>query len=160
MERKVKIKNYTSGMVSYTIANLHVKRTFMPNAIIEIPFNELEQGLYEYGIQTMFSDGILGVVKERDAIELGLEEGQGIVVALPADKSEVIAALKGPNGDLLKYLRAATPATKQLAGELAVTERIVDPGKIKIIEQQTGVNVLTALKRLNDLETPSADVEE
>lgn len=160
MERKVKIKNYTSGIVSYTIANLHVKRTLMPNAIIEVPFNELEQGLYEYGIQVMFSDGILGVIQERDSIELGLEEGQGIVVAPPADREEIIAMLRGSNGDLLKYLRSATPATKQMAGELAVSERIVDPGKVKVIEQQTGVNVLVALKRANDLEAQSADVEE
>ena len=160
MERKVKIKNYTSGMVMYSIANLHVKRTFMPNAVIAVPFAELEQGLYEYGIQTMFSSGILGAVEEQDAMDLGLKEGQGIVTTPPADREEIVAALHGPNGDLLKYLRSATSAAKQLAGELAVVERVVDPGKVKIIEQQTGVNVLVALKRLNDLETPSADVEE
>lgn len=153
MDRKVQIKNLSSGRVYYSIPNLNVKRRILPQMTIELPFAEVQQGLYEYGIRVMFTDGILAVVGDQDAIDLGLKAGQGVVENVVVTDEEIIKKLRGPNAQLTEFLRQASVTVKENAGRLAVEKRIVEPNRVKIIEEFTGVNVLAALKRQSDLET-------
>ena len=153
MERKVTIKNLSGGRVYYTIPNLNIKRKIQPQMAIELPFADVQQGLYEDGIRTMFADGILGVVNEKDAIDLGLKVGQGVVENDSVSDDEIIKKLLGTNLELAKFLREASVTVKENAGRLAVEKRIVEANKVKTIEQHTGVNVLNALKREHDITT-------
>jgi len=157
MDRKVQIKNLSSGRVYYSIPNLNVKRRILPQMTIELPFAEVQQGLYEYGIRVMFTDGILAVVGDQDAIDLGLKAGQGIVENVAVTDEEIIKKLRGPSTQLAEFLRQASVTVKENAGRLAVEKRIVEPNRVKIIEELTGVNVLAALKRQSDLETASKE---
>lgn len=157
MDRKVQIKNLSSGRVYYSIPNLNVKRRILPQMTIELPFAEVQQGLYEYGIRVMFTDGILAVVGDQDAIDLGLKAGQGIVENVAVTDEEIIKKLRGPSTQLAEFLRQASVTVKENAGRLAVEKRIVEPNRVKIIEEFTGVNVLAALKRQSDLETASKE---
>ena len=157
MDRKVQIKNLSSGRVYYSIPNLNVKRKILPQMTIELPFAEVQQGLYEYGIRVMFTDGILAVVGDQDAIDLGLKAGQGIVENVAVTDEEIIKKLRGPSTKLAEFLRQASVTVKENAGRLAVEKRIVEPNRVKIIEELTGVNVLAALKRQSDLETASKE---
>lgn len=159
MDRKVTVKNLSGGRVYYTIPNLNIKRKIQPQMAIELPFAEVQQGLYEYGIRTMFADGILGIVNEKDAIDLGLKVGQGVVENDSVTDDEIVKKLLGPNPQLAKFLREASVTVKENAGRLAVENRIVEVNKVKTIEQYTGVNVLNALKRENDLAAAPADAE-
>lgn len=157
MDRKVQIKNLSSGRVYYSIPNLNVKRRILPQMTIELPFAEVQQGLYEYGIRVMFTDGILAVVGDQDAIDLGLKAGQGIVENVAVTDEEIIKKLRGPSAQLAEFLRQASVTVKENTGRLAVEKRIVEPNRVKIIEEFTGVNVLAALKRQSDLETASKE---
>lgn len=157
MDRKVQIKNLSSGRVYYSIPNLNVKRKILPQMTIELPFAEVQQGLYEYGIRVMFTDGILAVVGDQDAIDLGLKAGQGVVENVVVTDEEIIKKLRGPSTQLAEFLRQASVTVKENAGRLAVEKRIVEPNRVKIIEEFTGVNVLAALKRQSDLETASKE---
>lgn len=157
MDRKVQIKNLSSGRVYYSIPNLNVKRRILPQMTIELPFAEVQQGLYEYGIRVMFTDGILAVVGDRDAIDLGLKAGQGVVENVAVTDEEIIKKLRGPSTQLAEFLRQASVTVKENTGRLAVEKRIVEPNRVKIIEEFTGVNVLAALKRQSDLETASKE---
>ena len=58
---------------------------------------------------------------------------------------------------LAEFLRQASVTVKENAGRLAVEKRIVEPNRVKTIEEFTGVNVLAALKRQSDLETASKE---
>lgn len=157
MDRKVQIKNLSSGRVYYSIPNLNVKRRILPQMTIELPFAEVQQGLYEYGIRVMFTDGILAIVGDQDAIDLGLKAGQGVVENVVVTDEEIIKKLRGPSTQLAEFLRQASVTVKENAGRLAVEKRIVEPNRVKIIEEFTGVNVLAALKRQSDLETASKE---
>lgn len=159
MQRKVQVKNLSTGRVFYTIPNLNVQRRFLPGMTIELPFDEVQQGLYEYGIRVMFTDGLLTVVGDRDAIDLGLKIGQGVIDVPPADDTEILKHLRGSAIALNKFLENASPVVKENAGALAVQNRITEPGKVKIIERHTGVNVLAALKRESDILEPSKKEE-
>lgn len=160
MEEYIKIKNAGTGRVTYRVPHRHVKRKLLPQMEIEVPFDEIKEGLYETGIRSLFSAGILEVVDKSAAEELGLTVGSGIVTHEPATKDVIIEKLKGSNGELAKFLKTASPTVKENVGVLAVELRIVDPGKVRIIEQQTGVNVLTALKRQDDMKAVDTTEEE
>lgn len=67
--------------------------------------------------------------------------------------------MNGPAVELSRFLKDASITVKENVGELAVKNRIVDPGKVRIIETHTGVNVLTALKRLDDIAAPAKTEE-
>ena len=157
MERKVKIKNLSTGRVYYNIPNLNVRRRILPQMVVELPYDEIQQGLYEYGIRSMFANGLLSVVGEQDAIDLGLKVGQGVVEHDPINNDEILEKLLGPNPALAKFLREASVTVKENAGKLAVEQRIVDANKVKTIQQYTGVNVLSALKRESDIDAPSTE---
>lgn len=151
MERKVKVKNASSARVVYSIPNLNVRRRFLPGMEMPLPFEEVQQGLYQYGVRTMFADGVLVITDEQDAADLGLKVGQGLVDKPVADIKEIKAKLEGPNGELAKFLKDASITVKENVGEQAIKMKIVDSGKVRIIEQHTGINVLNALKRESEL---------
>lgn len=159
MERKVTIKNLTNGRVHYTIPNRNVRRMLLPWAAIQIPFAEIEEGLYDYGIKVLFAEGILTIEKDQDAVDLGLKVGQGIVEAPPVESGVLSEKLKGSNVELMRFLKNASATTRENIGAMAVEMRVVDPGKVKIIEEYTGVNVLTALKRADDIAEPVKNIE-
>ena len=151
MERKVLLKNLSNSMVTYNIPNRHVSRQLLPYSSIQVPFDEIQEGLYQQGIKALFAEGILATENNRDAIELDLEVGKGIVNTEPVDKEEIISKLKGSNGELFKFLKTASPTVKENVALLAIEHRIVDAGKVKIIKDATGTNVLAAITREQEL---------
>lgn len=158
MERKVLLKNLSNSMVTYNIPNRHVSRQLLPYSSIQVPFDEIQEGLYQQGIKVLFAEGILATENIRDALELDLEVGMGIVNTEPVDKKEIISKLNGPNGELFKFLKTASPTVKENVALLAIEHRIVNAGKIKIIKDATGTNVLAAITREQEL-TSSEDEE-
>lgn len=160
MERMVKVTNLSSARVTYNLPNLSVVRMFLPGVTIEIPFDEIRQSLYEYGIRSMYSDGTLYVADEKAAVELGLRVGQGIVEADPVTPQEILTKLKTSGSVALrKFFESASAVTKETAGKLAVENRIVDPAKVKVIEEFTGVNVINALQRQEEMKAPAKQEE-
>ena len=151
MERKVLLKNLSNSMVTYNIPNRHVSRQLLPYSSIQVPFDEIQEGLYQQGIKVLFAEGILATENIRDAIELDLEVGKGIVNTEPVDKQEIISKLNGSNGELFKFLKTASPTVKENVALLAIEHRIVDAGKVKIIKDTTGTNVLAAITREQEL---------
>lgn len=151
MERKVLLKNLSNSMVTYNIPNRHVSRQLLPYSSIQVPFDEIQEGLYQQGIKVLFAEGILATENIRDAIELDLEVGMGIVNTEPVDKEEIVSKLNGPNGELFKFLKAASPTVKENVALLAIEHRIVDAGKVKIIKDATGTDVLAAITREQEL---------
>lgn len=157
MDRKIEVLNLTKGRVGYTIPNRHVRRLFAPHMTMTLPFEEIEEGLYNTGIRTMFAEGMLKVVNDKDAKDLGLKGGTGIVEREAVTESEVLKMLRGPIAGLEKFLSNTTPAAREMAGELAVANKIVEPRKAKLIEKYTKVNVLKALSREQDMAVADKD---
>lgn len=90
MEKKIKVKNASSARVVYNIPNMHIRRQFLPGTVIEVTQEEITQGLYEYGIKSMFADGVLVILEEEAAEATGLKPGQGVVDKDPATEEEIL----------------------------------------------------------------------
>ena len=75
--RYVEIKNATRGELVYRLPSLRVRRSFLPGMTMKVSFDELREGLWDYGVRTMFRLGYLRCVDDKDSVDLGLKEEIG-----------------------------------------------------------------------------------
>jgi hypothetical protein len=71
----ITIKSTVKAQVSISVPSLNLRR-FWPKAgaIQRIPFDLLEQAIYEPGVEYLFKTGILYIDDMETKIKLGLEE--------------------------------------------------------------------------------------
>ncbi len=74
MENKVKIENLISSRVILSMPELRLKRVWeKKGAIKTIPFEQLEEAIYDPGVESLFVDGVLGIADMDVKKKLGLE---------------------------------------------------------------------------------------
>ena len=73
--KKVKVTNLVSSIVSINLPEIRLQRTWEKKGAVKIvPFEQLEEAIYDPGTEAMFRDGILGIDDMEVKIALGLEE--------------------------------------------------------------------------------------
>ena len=74
MEKKVKVKSLVSHRVVLNVPDLRLRRVWeKKNAVILIPYEQLEEAMYSPGVENLFRDGVLGIDDMEVKIALGLE---------------------------------------------------------------------------------------
>ena len=74
MENKVKIVSLVSGRVVLSVPELRLKRVWDKKGAVKIiPFDQLQEALYEPGVTELFEGGCLGIDDMEQKIALGLE---------------------------------------------------------------------------------------
>lgn len=142
----ITIKSTVKAQVSVNVPSLNLRR-FWPKkgAIQRIPFDILEQAIYEPGVEQMFKSGILYIDDMETKIKLGLEEPeatepQNIIVLSDADKEKLLT------GTALKDFREKVEKlpfeqVRELA-YFAIEKKITDFQRCEIIKKACGVDVL------------------
>lgn len=75
MEKKVKVTNLVSSIVAINLPEIRLQRTWEKKGAVKIiPFEQLEEAIYDPGTEAMFRDGVLGIDDMEVKIALGLEE--------------------------------------------------------------------------------------
>lgn len=146
MERKVSIKNNTRNAFFYAIPNRHVRREVPGNGILKVPFEEMQEGLFEKGILQAFKEGILSVIDEQDAIDLELVT---YAPKLTMDEKAILATLSGDDvGKRFVMIRDASPAMKDLIISLVIDNKLTEPDIVKNIKQYFNYDVLAAIVKV------------
>jgi hypothetical protein len=158
----VKVKNITKGGVVYLLPDRHVKRSWEPRNIKQVPFDELEEALFVEGIAVMFKEGLLKVMDDQDAIDLGLLGGDApMITQNVAEEDEVLKMLKGSPVEFYKFLKNAAPATKELVVRTAIDHEITDATITGYIRKCCGgVDILRAVLNARDAKAPVEDIED
>ena len=74
MENKVKVVNLISSRVNISIPEMRLKRVWeKKGAVRTIPYEELEEAMYNPGVEALFREGILGIEDMKVKQRLGLE---------------------------------------------------------------------------------------
>lgn len=115
--RLVEIQNKTRGGLVYSIPALRVRRELLPNMKLRVPYDEIQEGICDYGIRKMFELGYLICTKREDSDDLGLTEPESALAATTdsiediiksGDKSKIYLlfknANKGEQDDIINYL--------------------------------------------------------
>lgn len=151
MERNVVVKNMVNATVSIVNPQYGINRRWSKKGqVMNIPFELLEQCLWEGGIRKMFDNGILYIESLQDKIDLGLE---------PADATEPVNIIVLNDEDMEKLWKdISIEDFKKKIGNLsrtqvdnlieyAVRNEIVEMEKIDFLKKVTKKDVLAGISR-------------
>lgn len=145
-DRKVAIKNNTRGAFYYAIPNRHVRREVPANGILKVPFEELQEGLFERGIMQAFKEGKLSCVVEQDAMDLELIP---YAPKLTMDERHILEVLQGTdNGAKFVMIRDANPTMKDLIIALVIEHKLTQPETVQYIKQFFNYDVLATIVKV------------
>lgn len=154
--RMVKLQSMVNKVVGVSKPEYGIKRKWTKKGqIIPLPFDTVEQMLWDEGFRRMVDRGILYINEMQDKIDLGLEPAG-------AEQPENILVLS----DLqIKNYLTTTPyeVFKKEVSELnmtqirniinyAITNEIVDVQKCNFLKELTGLDILKEISLNKDLE--------
>jgi len=146
--KKIPVANKSLGSVSYEHEGLRVRRFWdKPETSLLIPFEELEEVLFESGIKALFEMCLF--VKDAEVREeLGLLDSANDINAFA--REDLIALLQGDFQKLVESVEEATPETLSLLGDLAVEIRLDSLSKLNYLSEKTGQDYQSILKIVQD----------
>ena len=158
MDEKVKVVNLVSSRVSINVPELRLSRSWeKKGAVKTIPFDQLEEAMYDPGVEAMFLEGILGIDALEVKQKLGLEpddvkEPVNIIVLDDQQRKRYLtvmplAEFKG------KVQELPIEQVRELA-QFAIDNEIVDFDKCEILKKIVNVDVVKSI------ELNKADAEE
>ena len=161
MENKVKIENLISSRVILSMPELRLKRVWeKKGAIKTIPFEQLEEAIYDPGVESLFVDGVLGIADMDVKKKLGLEpeeaeEPVNIIVLSDKERKEWLVDLS-----VAEFRNKIKELPREQVIELAnyaVDNEITNFEKSEILKRVVGIDVLSRVKLNRD---NKAEVEE
>lgn len=152
---KIKVKNRSSGLVCFSIPEMHIRKEFSPNEIKEVESEELERLAYQPGGQELLDRYF--IIMDKD-----LAKKVSPSVALEPEYSYSDEDIKNilVNGSLdefLDFLDFAPEGAIDIVKKMAVSFA-TDTNKINAIYKKTGFNVLRA-QELSKEEEPQQKTE-
>lgn len=154
MEEKVKVKSLVSNRVFISIPDIRLSRVWEKKGTVKtIPFDQLEEAIYDPGVEAMFRDGILGIDDMEVKIKLGLE---------PEGATEPVNIITLDDDQIKRYLTVLPvhefrAKLKELPREqiteianYAITNEIANFEKSEIIRGITGIDIISAIKLNRD----------
>lgn len=150
MEEKVKVVNLISSRVNIDLPELRLNRIWeKKGAVKTIPFDQLEEALYNPGVEALFRNGALGIESLEIKKKLGLE---------PEDAKEPVNIIILDDTQRKRYLRVMPlhefkekikelpmEQIKELA-QFAIANELIDFDKCEILKKITGTDVIGTIQ--------------
>ena len=150
METKVKVENLISSRVNIVVPELSLRRVWeKKGAVKTIPLEQLEEAMYNPGVEALFRDGTLGIADMEVKKYLGLE---------PEDAEEPVNIIILDDQQRKRYLTVMpTPEFKEKIRELpieqvrelaqyAIQNEIVNFDKAEIIRKMIGTDIIGTIQ--------------
>ena len=150
MENKVKVVNLISSRVNIDLPEMRLSRVWeKKGAVKTIPFEQLEEALYNPGVESLFTEGVLGIEDLDTKKKLGLE---------PEDATEPVNIIVLDDTQRKRYLKAMplyefkekiqTLPIEQIRelAQFAIDNEIVDFDKAEIIKKITGTDIIGTIQ--------------
>lgn len=155
--RKVTVTSNSRSLVSIVKRDLNLNRQWpRKGSEAKIPFDVLEEALYDPGVEYMFKTGILYIKDMQDKIDLGLEPPdattpQNIILMSDEEKKEYMGLRHSPE-ELREKLKQMSFETKKDFCDYVIQNELLDAGKATVIKEVCGIDILKAIqnKRANE----------
>lgn len=149
--RTVKIRNDVNKTVSIKKPQYNVNRRWTAKGqVIAIPYDAVEQMLWDQGVRNMIDRGMLSIVDLQDAIDLGLEpEGTTERVNIKVLTDDQIENLL-KNIPFIVFKTEVEDLTSTQIKEVvnyAILHELADVQKTNFLKELTGVDILKAIIR-------------
>lgn len=156
MENKVKVVNLISSRVNINIPDVRLSRVWeRKGAVRVIPFEQLEEAMYNPGVEALFREGVLGIEDLEVKKALGLE---------PEDAAEPVNIITLNDNQRKRYLTVMPTSefkvkVKELPieqirelAQYAIDNEIVAFDKAEIIKKMIGTDIIGSIQ-LNKADT-------
>lgn len=147
---KVKVKSLVNGTVGVKDVDLRINRTWnKKGAVYAFELEDLEQLMYDPGVEYMFREGILAVVgpdAEKINIQLGLQDENEApkLFELTDEKMKEIMGLK--MADFRKAVKDLTHEQQHVLVEYCVENKIRDYDRDMFLKELTHTDILKAIE--------------
>lgn len=154
MEDKVKIVSLVSGRVVLSVPELRLKRVWDKKGAVKIiPFDQLQEALYEPGVTELFEGGCLGIDNMEQKIALGLEpegaeEPVNIITIDDAQRKRYLTVL--PFVEFKEKIKELPREQIEELANFAIENEIADFEKSEVLRQYTGKDIIGAIKLNRD----------
>ena len=150
MDNKVKIKNLVSSIVSIDVPDARLKRVWeKKGAVKTIPFEQLEEAMYDPGVEALFSNGILGIDDMETKQKLGLEpedakEPVNIIILDDQQRKRYLTVM--PLSEFkVEVKKLPVEQIKELA-QFAIENELVDFDKDSILKEMVNIDVIKTIE--------------
>lgn len=150
MDNKVKIKNLVSSIVSIDVPDARLKRVWeKKGAVKTIPFEQLEEAMYDPGVEALFSSGVLGIDDMETKQKLGLEpedakEPVNIIILDDQQRKRYLTVM--PLSEFkVEVQKLPTEQVKELA-QFAIENELVDFDKDSILKEMVNIDVIKTIE--------------
>ena len=154
MDEKVKVKSLVSNRVFLSVPDMRLSRVWEKKGTVRtIPFDQLEEAMYNPGVEAMFKDGILGIDDMETKIALGLEpegatEPVNIIVLDEAQTRRYLTIL--PIYEFKEKIKELPHDQIIEMANYAIKNEIANFEKSEVIKQMTGIDIISAIKLNRD----------
>ena len=150
MDKKVKVTNLVSRRVNVTLPEMRFRRVWeTKGAVRTIPFDELEEAMYNPGVEALFRNGVLGIEDMSVKKELGLEpedaeEPVNIIVLNDQQRKRYLTVLPLPEfKDKVKEL--SRDQIQELA-KFAIDNELIDFEKDSYIKELIDIDIIGSIQ--------------
>lgn len=146
--KKVKVTNLVTGRVFIDMPERNFKRVWeKKGAVKTIPFSDLEEIIYEEGVENMFKTGILGIDDFEVKVALGLEEEGAeptIITLTDVERKRYMTTL--PFVEFKTQIQKLSREQIQELAQYAIDNEIMDLDKSDLIKTIVNVDIIESIK--------------
>lgn len=150
MENKVKVVNLISSRVNIDLPEMRLNRIWeKKGAVKAIPFNQLEEALYNPGVEALFREGVLGIEDLEIKKKLGLEpedaeQPVNIIILDDTQRKRYLKVL--PLHEFKEKIKTLPVEQIRELAQFAIDNEIVDFDKAEIIKKITGTDIIGTIQ--------------
>lgn len=156
MENKVKVVNLISSRVNINIPDIRLNRIWeRKGAVKVIPFDQLEEAMYNPGVEALFREGILGIEDLEIKKALGLEpddatEPVNIIVLNDNQRKRYLTVM--PTSEFKAKVKELPIEQVRELAKYAIDNEIAAFDKAEIIKKMIGTDIIGTIQ-LNKADT-------
>lgn len=150
MEEKVKVVNLVSSRVNIDLPEVRLKRIWEKRGAVKtIPFEQLEEAMYNPGVEALFREGILGIEDLETKKKLGLEpedatEPVNIITLNDAQRKRYLTVM--PLNEFKANIKELPIEQIRELAQYAIDNELVDFDKAEIIKKITGTDIIGTIQ--------------
>lgn len=150
MDKKVKVTNLVSRRVNITLPEMRFRRVWeTKGAVRTIPFDELEEAMYNPGVEALFRNGVLGIEDMSVKKEFGLEpedaeEPVNIIVLNDQQRKRYLTVLPLP--EFKEKVKELSRDQIQELAKFAIDNELIDFEKDTYIKELIDIDIIGSIQ--------------
>ena len=150
MDKKVKVVSLVSQRVVLTVPDIRLRRVWeRKGATMVIPFEQLEEAMYNPGVEALFTQGVLGIESMEVKRALGLEpedaeEPVNIITLNDQQRKRYLTVMPLP--EFKEKLRELSTDQIRELGQYAIDNEIANFDKSEVIQKMIGMDIIGTIQ--------------